>query len=92
MTLAQLYTGAQEIIALRHGYSGRSMLAQSLAGLASWRAVPAQIAAIKHAVSPYCYRCPFGLTYPGCKLKCATDVEELIQTTTTGRVAGLAIL
>ncbi len=28
--LAQVSTGAQEIIALRHGYSGRSMLAQSL--------------------------------------------------------------
>lgn len=54
----------------------------------SWRAVPSQIAGIKHAVSPYCYRCPFGQTYPSCELKCATDVEELIQTTTTGQIAG----
>ena len=30
--LAQLSTGATEIVALRHGYSGRSMLAQSLTG------------------------------------------------------------
>ncbi|MCA8941304.1 MAG: aspartate aminotransferase family protein [Planctomycetes bacterium] len=88
VTLAQVYTGAQEIIALRHGYSGRSLLAQSLTAHAPWRAVPTQIAAVKHAVSPYCYRCPFGQTYPGCKVKCATDVEELIRTTTTGRIAG----
>jgi len=88
VVLAQVFTGAQEIIALRHGYSGRSILAQSLTGHAPWRAVPTQVAAVKHAVSPYCYRCPFGLTYPSCKVKCAQDVEELIQTTTTGRIAG----
>ena len=85
--LAQVHTGAQEVIALRHGYSGRGTLAQSLTGLASWRAVPTQVASVKHAAAPYCYRCPFGLSYPGCDLKCATDVEELIQTTTTGRIA-----
>ncbi len=88
VTLAQVYTGALEIIALRHGYSGRSMLAQSLTGHAPWRAVPSQIAAIKHAMSPYCYRCPLGLKYPDCGVKCAQDIEELIQTTTTGKVAG----
>jgi 4-aminobutyrate aminotransferase-like enzyme len=88
VVLAQVFTGALEIIALRHGYSGRSMLAQSLTAHAPWRAVPTQIAAVKHAVSPYCYRCPLGLTYPTCKIKCATDLEELIQTTTTGKIAG----
>ena len=58
-----------------------------MTGHAPWRAVTTQVAGVKHAVSPYCYRCPFGLGYPSCKLKCATDVEELIQTTTTGRPA-----
>ncbi len=88
VALAQVYTGALEIIALRHGYSGRSMLAQSLTAHASWRSVPTQIAGIKHAVSPYCYRCPLGLSYPSCGVKCAKDLEELIQTTTTGKIAG----
>ena len=40
VVLAQVYTGAQEVIALRHGYSGRSLLAQSLTGHAPWRAEP----------------------------------------------------
>jgi len=88
VTLAQVYTGALEVIALRHGYSGRSLLAQSLTGHAPWRAVPTQVASVKHAVSPYCYRCPFGLTYPKCGVQCARDLEELIRTTTTGKVAG----
>jgi alanine-glyoxylate transaminase/(R)-3-amino-2-methylpropionate-pyruvate transaminase len=86
--MAQVYTGRLEIIALRHGYSGRSMLAQSLTAHSSWRAVPTQIAAIKHAPSPYCYRCPLKLTYPSCGVACAKDLEELIKTTTTGQVAG----
>ena len=56
VVLAQVYTGAQEILALRHGYSGRGMLAQSLTAHSSWRAVPSQVAAIKHGLAPYCYR------------------------------------
>lgn len=83
---AQQYTKRQEIVALRHSYSGRSMLAMNLTAHASWRHV-SNISGIKHAVSPYCYRCPFGLEYPNCELKCATDVEELIMTTTTGQIA-----
>ncbi len=85
--LAQLSTGATEIVALRHGYSGRSMLAQSLTAHSTWRPLPTQVAAIKHAVSPYCYRCPLKLTYPSCGVACAQDIEELIRTTTTGRIA-----
>ena len=88
VVLAQVFTGAQEIIALRHGYSGRSVLAQALTAHSSWRAVPTQIAAVKHAMSPYCYRCPLGLEYPSCEIKCAKDIEDLIQTTTTGNIAG----
>jgi 4-aminobutyrate aminotransferase-like enzyme len=87
--MAQLHTGSSEIVALRHGYSGRSTLAQSLTGHSAWRALPTQVAGIKHAVSPYCYRCPLHLTYPSCGIACARDIEELVRTTTRGRIAGL---
>ncbi len=86
--MAQLHTGRSEIVALRHGYSGRSMLAQSLTAHSTWRALPTKVADIKHALSPYCYRCPLGLAYPSCGVKCAQDIEELIKTTTTGQIAG----
>jgi alanine-glyoxylate transaminase/(R)-3-amino-2-methylpropionate-pyruvate transaminase len=91
VALAQAHTGRSEIIALRHGYSGRSLLAQSLVGHAKFRVVPSQIGGVKHAHAPYCYRCPFGLTYPSCDLKCAKDVEELIETATTGQIAGAIV-
>ena len=87
--MAQLYTGNTEIIALRHGYSGRSLLAQSLTAHAPWRALPTQVASFKHALAPYCYRCPLKMTYPDCGVACANDVKELINTTTTGKVAGI---
>ena len=88
VALAMTHTGSTELIALRHGYSGRSLLAQSLVGHGKYRVVPTQVAGIKHAVPPYCYRCPFGLKYPSCEVKCAQDIEDLIQTTTTGHIAG----
>ncbi|HEV8132600.1 MAG TPA: aspartate aminotransferase family protein [Acidobacteriota bacterium] len=86
--MAQVATGRQEIIALRHGYSGRSALGQSLTAHASWRPLPSQVPGIKHALSPYCYRCPLKLKPESCGVQCAKDIEELIQTTTTGQIAG----
>jgi 4-aminobutyrate aminotransferase-like enzyme len=65
------------------------MLTQALTGNSKFRAVPTQVPGIKHAHAPYCYRCPFGLNYPSCELKCAQDIEDLIQTTTTGQIAGI---
>lgn len=84
---ARCYTGSDQIIALRHSYHGRSAMAMTLTGQGSWRLGPSQ-AGIVHAHNAYCYRCPFGLTYPDCEVRCAQDVEELIRTTTGGQVAG----
>jgi len=84
---AQRYTGAQEIIALRHCYSGRSALAMSLTAHASWRISKTLVPGIHHAIAPYCYRCAFHLKYPSCDIACARDMEELIQTQTCGKIA-----
>jgi 4-aminobutyrate aminotransferase-like enzyme len=84
---AKIATGRHEIVVLRHSYSGRSATALSAIGHSTWRPLPAQIAGIVHARAPYCYRCPFKLTYPECGLACANDIEELIMTTTTGEIA-----
>ncbi|HZO89012.1 MAG TPA: aspartate aminotransferase family protein [Chthonomonadaceae bacterium] len=84
---AKLYTGRQEIVVLRHSYSGRSATALSAVGQRPWRPLPAQVPGIVHAPAPYCYRCPFKRTYPDCGLACAEDIEEVIQTTTTGEIA-----
>ncbi|HXR98029.1 MAG TPA: aspartate aminotransferase family protein [Terriglobales bacterium] len=86
---ARLYTGSTEVIALRHGYHGRSALAMGLTGHAPWRLGPPTQTGIVHAHNAYCYRCPLQLTYPDCGVRCATDLEELIKTSTSGKVAAM---
>src|SRR6185295_979951 len=84
---ARCYTGAHEVVALRHSYHGRSALAMSASGQASWRLGGAPAAGFVHALNAYCYRCPLGATYPSCNVRCATDMEEMIRTSTSGRLA-----
>ncbi len=85
---ARCYTGHAEIVALRHSYHGRSSMAMTLTGQGAWRLGPAQ-AGVVHAHNAYCYRCPFGLTYPDCGVRCAEDMEDLIRSSTGGQVAGV---
>ena len=84
---ARCYTGASEIVALRHSYHGRSSMAMTMTGNATWRLGGVPQPGIVHAHNAYCYRCPFGLTYPSCEVRCASDMEELIRTSTSGHIA-----
>lgn len=85
---ARCYTGHSEIIALRHSYHGRSAMAMAITGQSTWRLGGVAPSGVTFAHNAYCYRCPFGLTYPNCDVRCASDIKELIQTTTGGKVAG----
>lgn len=85
--LARVHSGRFEIVALRHAYSGRSQLAQSITGQHSWRKSLPGGFGIVHALNPYCYRCPLDKTYPDCGVACAKDVEAVIQTATSGAPA-----
>ncbi len=87
------YTGRSEIIALRHSYSGRSILATNLTGHAPWRPMASSVAGIKHARAPYVFRSPLGRSAP---LEAHTrffldDLVEVIETTTSGRPAALLV-
>ena len=85
--LARMATGSYDIVALRHAYSGGSALAKSVTALAPWRKSAVISVGVAHAINPYCYRCPLGLKYPDCEVACAKDVENLIQTGTSGSIA-----
>ncbi len=87
MVLSRIYTGNTEIIALRYGYHGRSVANMTATGHSVWKHGAVSLPGILHAHAPYCYRCPFNATPDNCGLECARDVEELIQTATTGSVA-----
>jgi 4-aminobutyrate aminotransferase-like enzyme len=85
--LAQLHTGKSEMLTLRNGLHGRTKLGMSLTGLSFWRTDPTPVGGIAHVASPYCYRCPMGLSADSCELECALEVEKAIATSTSGRVA-----
>ena len=74
---------------MKEAYHGDTIGAVSLGGIDLFhRVYHPLLFKTEFAPSPYCYRCPLGLTYPDCGIKCAKDIEELIQTTTTGSIAG----
>jgi len=56
-------------------------------GNSAWRMGGAAPSGFVHGINAYCYRCPFGLEYPTCNVRCAKDMEEMIKTSTSGRVA-----
>ena len=87
MVLARIYTGRTEIIALRHAYHGRSVMNMAATGHSTWKVGQTFVPGIVHAHAPYCYRCPFNATPDSCAMECARDVEELIQTSTSGQIA-----
>jgi 4-aminobutyrate aminotransferase len=84
---AQTYTDNREIVALRHAYSGRTSLTMSVTAHSTWKLGKSFSPDIKHAVNPYCYRCPLKLKYPSCGVACAQDIEDVIRTMTNGRIA-----
>jgi len=84
---AKLHTGCEDVIALRHSYHGRSHVAIGVSGQKPWRLPVATMGNVHFTHNAYCYRCSFGLTYPSCELRCAQDLEELLQTSTSGRIA-----
>ncbi len=60
-------------------YHGTTLGALSVTGKPKMRR-PYQpmLSEAPHIPPPYCYRCPFGLTYPECGLRCADALEEEI--------------
>jgi 4-aminobutyrate aminotransferase-like enzyme len=85
--LARMAGPSYDVVALRHAYAGSSALAKGVTGQAPWRKSGVVSVGVAHAVNPYCYRCPLHLKYPECGVACANDVENLIQTGTSGSIA-----
>ncbi|MCY3718073.1 MAG: aspartate aminotransferase family protein [Anaerolineaceae bacterium] len=84
---ARCYTGNNDVIALRHAYSGRTMQAMSLSAHGNWRLGNVIDPHVRHVRSPYTYRAPLDLTPDEVVDLCIADLEELIATCTNGRIA-----
>ncbi|MGH7085168.1 MAG: aspartate aminotransferase family protein [Acetobacteraceae bacterium] len=92
LRLVRNATGGYEALAFYGAYHGRGQGALSLMGRGYGRkGLEPMLAGAVHAPYPYCYRCPFGETYPECGLACARFVENLVKGASTG-VAQLAAI
>jgi len=77
--IARAATGKEKIIARYRSYHGSTYGAMTLTNdFRNWAFEPS-IPSVIHCLDPYCYRCPFGLTYPICDLQCAKHVEDVIR-------------
>ncbi len=85
--MSREHTGNTDVISLRNGYHGGTQAAMALTAHGTWKFKTSPSIGVKNATPAYCYRCPYGLEYPSCDVKCATDVEELIRHETSGEVA-----
>jgi 4-aminobutyrate aminotransferase/(S)-3-amino-2-methylpropionate transaminase len=76
--IARYYTQRPAVIAFENGYHGRTLLTMSLTS---------KVKPYKFGFGPfapevyrmpfaYCYRCSFGLEYPGCDVACADHLKE----------------
>ena len=89
LLFATTWRRSNEVIALRNSYHGRSFGAIGITGNKGWSATSFSPLNVSYALAPYCYRCPFGLTYPDCGVACAEDLRNVIETTTTGEPAAM---
>ena len=85
--MARLYTGAFDVISLRNGYHGGTQTTMGLTAMGNWKHPLPHSFGVRHACPAYCYRCPYGLEYPSCNVRCARDVAALIDYETSGKIA-----
>ena len=69
-----------KIIGRWQSYHGNSVGALSMSGRTSWRRMHRPyLLDFPHIPPPYCYRCPWDKSYPGCDIDCAHELQRVIR-------------
>ena len=85
--MARLYTGNNDVVALRNAYHGASPSSNTLTSHSTWKYPTNVSAGIHHAINPDPYRSPFVGTPEEIATKSAADIRDLIRFSTSGKVA-----
>ncbi|MEP6509076.1 MAG: aspartate aminotransferase family protein [Gemmatimonadales bacterium] len=85
--MARLYTGNNDVIALRNAYHGASPSSNTLTSHSTWKYPTNVSSGIHHAINPDPYRSPFTGTPEEIASKSAADIRDMIRFSTSGKVA-----
>jgi alanine-glyoxylate transaminase / (R)-3-amino-2-methylpropionate-pyruvate transaminase len=87
VTMARLYTGHRDVIALRNAYHGGSPSAMGLTSHSTWKFPVGGDGAVHHAINPDPYRSPFRGTPEEIATQSANDIREIARFSTPGKIA-----
>ncbi len=90
--LARLLTGRPKIFAKYRSYHGTTFGTLGVGGDPRRAAIePAPPGGTVRFFDPYCYRCDFGLEYPGCRIHCLDALERQLQLENPATVAAIVV-
>jgi 4-aminobutyrate aminotransferase/(S)-3-amino-2-methylpropionate transaminase len=80
--IARAATGRPGVVVFDNAFHGRTLLALAMTGKVApykqgYHPFPSEVHRVPY---PYCYRCPFNLSYPSCGIACADYAEEHVRT------------
>jgi adenosylmethionine-8-amino-7-oxononanoate aminotransferase len=86
------HPGKYKIISRYMAWHGSTLGSLSASGLKSRKTVNEPLApGFIHVFPPTCYRCPFGKSYPGCGITCATLINDVIEMEDPQTVAAVMV-
>ena len=87
ISMARLFTGHNDVIAVRNSYHGGSPSAQGLTSHYTWKfPIPSNVG-VHHVMNPDPYRSPFTGTPEEISRKAANEIRETIRFSTPGKIA-----
>ena len=76
-------TGADsryKVVARGQSYHGNTLMSLSVSDRPSWSGpFGPYLQNVPRISAPYCYRCPLKMEYPSCEVRCARELDELIE-------------
>ena len=78
INLVRQVTGRYKVMSRYRSYHGSTLGGLSISGDPRRISAEPLMPGVVRFFDPYCYRCSFGQSYPGCKLECAEHVREMM--------------
>jgi taurine--2-oxoglutarate transaminase len=89
--LARMLTGRPKIFSKYRSYHGTTLGGLGVGGDPRRAAIEPGPPGTVRFFDPYCYRCDFGLEYPGCEIQCLNALERQLELENPGTVAAIVV-